>query len=76
MKTTELNILHEKAEKRKDGVYSFKGYYWVVENKTFIAFADPNGKFYGRFGAFNVRIGTIASGRIKKYLTQWLKTKD
>ena len=72
MKIDEINLLHEKAKTRKNGVYSFRGNLYVVKDNMFIAYANYSGECYQRMGAFNVRIGKA----VKRYnRKQVLKNK-
>lgn len=73
MTVEEINLLQHKAQSRKDGVYSFKGCYWVVKNNNFIAFSEHNGECYQRMGSFNVQIGIVKRYQVKAHLTQWLR---
>lgn len=73
MTIDELNILHDKAKTRKDGVYSFRGNLWAVKDKSFVAYSDFAGNCYLRMGAFNTSIGKVNSWEIKQKLTEWLK---
>lgn len=75
MTIDDTNILIEKAKTRKDGVYSFKGYLWVVKNNKFVAFADNYGNCYQRFGAFNASIGKVDRYKRKQILSNWLKSQ-
>jgi hypothetical protein len=61
MTVDETNLLHKKAETRKDGVYSFRGNLWAVKNGKFVAFIDAHGQVLQRFGAFNAVIGDLSS---------------
>jgi len=70
------NLLNEKAKNKKDGVYVFRDNYWVVKNGNFIAFADPLGNCYQRFGSFNASIGTVERHKRKDKLKQWLKSQE
>ncbi len=72
MTIDENNILFEKAKSRKDGVYSYKGYFWVVKDKRFIAFATSSGDFYERFGMGNVKLGKF-DYPIRTKVVQWLR---
>lgn len=76
MKVDEINLLHEKAKNRKDGVYSFKGNYWAVKNNRFIAYADCYGNCLQRMGVFNVEIGKVQTYERKQKLTEWLKKQS
>jgi hypothetical protein len=77
MKIDELNMLHDKAKTRKDGVYSFKGQYlWVVKDNRFIAYSDYFGNCYQRMGNFNAIIGKVDHYDRKKKLTEWLKEQQ
>ena len=75
MTIDDTNILIEKAKTRKDGVYSFKGYLWVVKNNKFVAFADNYGNCYQRFGVFNASIGKVDRYKRKQILSNWLKSQ-
>lgn len=75
MTTAEINILNQKALTRKDGVYSFRGNYWVVKNHKFIAYAKPNGQCLQRMGAFDCGIGNVESYKRKEMLLTWLKSQ-
>lgn len=79
MTTEELNKLIEKAKTRKDGVYSFRGYYWAVKNKQFIAFVNPKGQLLQRSGNFNVQIGQFSTDykwERRDKLKEWLKKQS
>ena len=76
MTIDDTNILIEKAKTRKDGVYSFKGYLWVVKNNKFVAFADYYGNCYQRFGAFNASIGKVDHYDRKQKLIEWLRAQS
>lgn len=73
MKVSIMNILKEKAKTRKDGIYSYKGYMWVVRNNKFVAFADRLGNCYEVFGSFTVSMGKVKSYERKDRLKDWLK---
>lgn len=73
MKIDELNLLHDKAKERKDGVYSFKGNLWVVKDNRFIAYSDYYGNCYQRCGNFDAVIGKVDHYDRKKKLLEWLK---
>lgn len=73
MTIVELNILEEKAKHRKNGVYTYKGYFWVVMNNNFIVFADRQGHIYQRIGMFNVLIGKTGKYEVRSELINWLK---
>ncbi len=75
MTIEETNMLHEKAKTRKDGVYSFRGNFWVVREGKFLAFANPFGECYQRMGAFNVQIGKVESYDRKKRLVELLRSQ-
>ncbi len=75
MTIDEIKLLEKKAKIRKDGVYSFRGYLWVVKDNKFVAFADDFGNCYQRSGAFNVLIGTVDTHERKQKLTEWLRAQ-
>ena len=72
MTIDEVNILNNKALKRKDGVYSFRGNVWAVKNNKFIAFANQFGEVYLNLGSFNTQIGKVDILYRKEKLKEWL----
>ena len=76
MTIEETNMLTVKAKNRKDGIYAFKGYYWIVKNNQFVAFATPFGQCYHRCGSFNINIGKVERYDRKRQLSEWLKSQD
>ena len=76
MTIDEINILNNKAETRKDGVYSYKSNLWVVKDNKFVAFADYFGNCYQRFGSFNVSIGKVERYDRKQKLTECLRAQS
>ena len=78
MTIAEINLLHKKAETKKNGVYSFRGNLWAVKGYKFIAFVNPTGQVLQRFGSFNCQIGdfsTIERYEWKKKLVEWLRSQ-
>lgn len=75
MTIEETNLLHKKAIGRKDGVYSFRGTFWVVKSGQFVAFADPLGECFQRMGSFNFPIGKVDRYDRKQKLTKWLRSQ-
>lgn len=75
MTIEEINILHEKAKDRKDGVYSFRGNLWAVKGGKFIVFANPFGECYQRMGVFNAFIGKVEGYDRKQKLMEWLRSQ-
>lgn len=73
MTIDETNLLHERAKTKKDGVYSFSPYLYVVKDNNFIAFSDYNGNCHQRMGSFNVSIGKVERYDRKRELLKWLK---
>jgi len=74
MTIDEINLLHDKAKIRKDGVYSCHCNFYVVKDHKFVAFANYFGECYQRMGSFNVKIGTVKERfNLKKKLIEWLK---
>jgi len=59
MKIEETNLLVDKAKTKKDGIYSFKSFKYVVKNGRFILFSDYFGNIYQRVGNFNVFLGKV-----------------
>lgn len=79
MTIDETNLLHKKAETKKDGIYSFKGNLYIVKNFRFIAFMNPTGEFYQRFGSFNTKIGDLSNierWNWKKEIKKWMQTQN
>ena len=72
MTIEETVILNKKAKTREDGIYSHKGYLWVVRNKMFVAFSDYYGNCYQRFGSLNGSIGKVDRSGRKEALKKWL----
>lgn len=73
MKIDERNALIERASTKKDGVYSYKGYLYVVKNNNMVAFADHFGDCYSCQGVFNVKIGHCEKYDRKKKLLEYLR---
>jgi len=73
MKIQERNQLIEKAKTRKDGVYSYHGFLYIVKNNNFIAYATPIGNCFACIGVFDALIGTVKSYNRKKELLKYLK---
>ena len=74
----EVNILHEKAKTKKDGVYSFRGNLWAVKDFRFVAYVDSKGQLLQRFGSFNYVIADLSSlytSEKKSKLKEWLKAQ-
>jgi hypothetical protein len=65
MTIDEINLLHKKAETKKDGVYSFRGNLWCVKNGKFLAYINREGKLLQRFGSFNAEIKDMS------YINKW-----
>lgn len=68
MTINDTNLLQEKAKTRKDGVYSYKGNFYVVKDFKFIAFSNNYGECYQRMGGFNVKVGQVERHNAKKKL--------
>lgn len=75
MTIDETTLLNGLAKTRKDGIYSFRGYIWVVKDNKFVAFADWFGNCYQRFGAINASIGKVDRYDRKQKLTEWLRAQ-
>ncbi len=73
MKIEEHNILIDKAKTRKDGVYSYNTYLYVVKNNKFIAYADYSGNVAAIYGVFHTQIGKVERYDRKKKLTEYLR---
>lgn len=76
MELSILNEIMEKAKTRKDGVYSYRGHFYVVKNKQFIAYADPFGNCFSYLGGiFAIELGKVDRYDRKKELMKWLALK-
>ena len=78
MTIDETNLLHKKAEVKKDGVYSFRGNLWAVKNGKFVAFINNRGQVLQRFGSFNTQIGDLSSierWNWRNKLVEWLQSQ-
>ncbi len=75
MTTDETNILIDKAKTRKDGVYSYKGFLYVVKDNKFLAFSTRFGECFQRGGGFNISIGRVERYKRKEALIKWLKSQ-
>lgn len=73
MTISDYNILIDKAKTRKDGVYSYQTYLYVVKNNHFIAFADYSGNCYACHGVFTQGIGKVERYDRKKKLSDYLR---
>ena len=64
-----LNLIHEKARTKADGVYSFRGLKYRVENGVFTHYADyETGCIMERVGNFSVTLGPYAAGAARQVL--------
>lgn len=59
MKIDEHNVLIDKAKTRKDGVYTYRGYDFVVKNNNFIGYSDYFGNIYQISYSFHVSLGKV-----------------
>ena len=78
MTVDEINLLHEKAKTKKDGVYSFRGNLWAVKSNKFLAYCKCSGEVLQRFGFFDTQIGDFSNLYVsdrKKKLTEWLRSQ-
>lgn len=73
MKIEEHNTLINKAKTRKDGVYSYNTYLYVVKNNAFIAYSDYFGNISSIQGVFHYQIGKVESYDRKKKLIEYLR---
>lgn len=67
------NKLIEKAKIRKDGVYSYSGFLYVVKKNNFIAYSDYFGNISTVHGVFHHSIGKVESYNRRKKLLEILK---
>ena len=66
MTTDEQSVIIDRSKSKKDGVYSYRGIIYAVNDNHFIAFSDYYGCIYQCFGMFNVQTCTVKSyDRIK-----------
>lgn len=73
MKIDVHNVLIDKAKTRKDGVYSYQGFLYVVKNNSFVAYADYFGTISSIHGVFHFEIGKVERYDRKKTLQEYLK---
>jgi len=73
MTLAELTDMIEKAGTRKDGIYPYRGYLYVVIDHKFVAFATRFGECYQRSGLANILIGKTEPYNRKRDLNNWLK---
>lgn len=73
MTIDENNTLVEKAKTRKNGVYAYRSYYYIVKDHGLIVFADYYGDIYRTIGAFNTKIGHCDNYDRQKTLKEYLK---
>lgn len=74
MLQTEHNEIVSRAKDKKDGIYSYKGYFYVVRGGLLRAYCDYSGQIYEYAHGFNVKLLKCAdrfSGKklLKAYLT-------
>lgn len=61
--------LAEKAKTRKDGIYSFGIYNYVVKSSRFVAYRErPTGRIYQSLGIFDSQIGIGTINDMKRIL--------
>jgi len=76
MKIEEHNKLIEKAKTKKDGVYSFGQYLYVVKGNKFIAYSDYSGNLSTIHGVFHMQGGKVERYDRKSALVKYLKSID
>lgn len=72
MTITFRNILIEKSTNKKNGIYSLRGFLYVVHDNRFVAFADLMGNCYQCFNSFNLSIGKVQVWERKSALKKWI----
>lgn len=72
MTTKEYNKLIDRSKNKKDGVYKYYDFYYVVKNNHFVAYADDSGECFQCFGAFVISFGRVKSYERKNKLLKWL----
>ena len=70
MTINEHNILINKAKDRKDGIYQYRGNYYVVKNNNFIAYANYFGEIFQIQCSFHVSLGKVDSYLRKEKLKE------
>lgn len=78
MTVDEVNLLNKKAEKLKDGVYTFKGQRWDCKDNKFIAYVKHCGAVMQRLGSFDTQIGNFID--VPRYdwakeLKKWMQSQ-
>ena len=59
MKLTDTILINKKAETKKDGAYSFRGFLYAVKSKKFVMWVNSRGEVFQRYGSFNTIIGNL-----------------
>ena len=65
MKVETHNILIDKAKTRRDGVYSYHGFLYLVKNNDFVAYADGCGYCFSIHGMFHQPMGRVERSKRK-----------
>jgi hypothetical protein len=76
MKNEEQLEIMGRAKTKKDGIYSYRGYFYLVLNKQLSAYTDYFGNVIERSFGFNVDKGKVGNRfEGKKILAGYLKQK-
>lgn len=73
MKVKQHNELIDRARTRKDGVYSYQGYLYVVKDGFFKGYADPYGDLFLVAYGFHTKRGRCERYMRKEKLKEFLK---
>lgn len=73
MKVTQHNEIIDRAKARKDGVYSYQGYLYMVKNGFFKGYADPYGDVYLVVYGWHTKRGHCEPYQRKQKLKELLK---
>ena len=72
IKQSETFEICQRAKTRKDGVYSYRGYLYLVKNNHLYSIADYGGQIYQFFGSFFVGLGKVERYDRRKNLLNML----
>lgn len=75
MKIEVHNMLHKKANTKKDGIYSYQGFLYVVENGGFKAYSDYEGNINSVHGVLHYHTGKVERCDRKSKLKELYLTK-
>jgi len=76
MNINDVNILNEKAKSRKNEIYSYNKYLYVVKDYKFKGFIDAFESYYIINGFFTILIGKVKSYKHRRKLIELIKSQD